>query len=71
MKLTGWYSGDQKPVRVGIYQRAYDCGTLILYCYWDGVNFGGGVLTSGHASLSYQYHGSSLSQSLPWRGVAK
>ena len=34
MKVTGWYSADQTPVRVGFYERWYVYG-LYLH-YWDG-----------------------------------
>lgn len=34
MKLTGWYSADQKPVRIGWYQRWFTDG--LYYHYWDG-----------------------------------
>jgi hypothetical protein len=72
MKLTDWYSGDQKPVYVGVYQREYEDGeTVERYCYWDGKLFSAAFLTMGQA---YEFAGCtsiSLAQDLPWRGVCK
>ena len=39
MKRTEWYSGDQKPVRKGVYERDYRTRNT-FYCYWDGAAFG-------------------------------
>lgn len=73
MKLTEWYSGDQKPMpdRIGVYERnyKYECGKKYYYCWWDGKNFGFGrpavdECTSIPMNLSF-------SQNIPWRGVKK
>lgn len=37
MKKTGWYSGDQKPVRVGLYEvKNRDDSRRVGYKWWDG-----------------------------------
>lgn len=68
MKTTDWYRGDQKPARVGVYQRADDYG--IVYCYWDTIWFVG----FEHEKYAHFWADSasvSMRQDWPWRGVAK
>lgn len=73
MKLTPWFSGDQKPVRVGVYQRHYinHKGYIELrYCWWNGYGF----CTSWKSPDSAERNkdmGLSLEQQMPWRGVMK
>jgi hypothetical protein len=69
MKLTPWYRGDQKPVRVGVFKRRYPSGSE-AYCWWDEEGFSNGCKTVYEAKESKDL-GYSLLQSLPWRGVAK
>ena len=66
-KTTGWYRGDQKPVRVGVYQREYAPADPLWYCYWDGWMWGVGWGTVEKA-IRYQCHKSDV-QGKPWRGV--
>lgn len=74
MKLTGWYDGKQKPVRVGVYERDY--GTLSLsfnyYAYWDGKRWYCATARARDAYQSRKVHFDwpSRHQKLPWRGVA-
>lgn len=69
LKRTGWYSGHQKPVRVGVYERNY--GTKVTnYCWWDGKVFGCAVIGFS-AYVNYQQYGASLAQNLEWRGITK
>jgi hypothetical protein len=70
MKLTDWYSGDKKPVRVGVYQRDY--GNIgLLYSYWDGGKWGVGHHKI-HVAYRFGFHFSIYAQKqIPWRGVAK
>lgn len=67
MKLTPWFTGDQKPVRVGVYQRKQ--GESSHYSYWCGDPWG----ASAHDMMSAKAYSpyASLSQNLPWRGVMK
>ena len=58
MKRTAWYSGDQKPVHIGCYERNYD--GVIAKCYWDNVFF-------QHQFMAC----ASPRQNLPWRGLVK
>jgi len=66
MKLTRWYSGDQKPLRKGVYQVKSDG---VYFSYFDGKNFNGCWFTTERAAenqWSPVCHGK-----LQWRGVAK
>jgi hypothetical protein len=66
MKLTGWYSGDQKPVNEGVYKRFY-CGFFGFckfnngkwYVYYDTVEL------AATAETISKY------QCLSWRGLAE
>ena len=70
MKLTRWYSGDQKPVRVGVYKRKYSNRTT-YYCYWDGKAFSNAMYTLDMAKAFAVGFSASVYQNLPWRGVAE
>jgi hypothetical protein len=70
MKLTDWYSGNQKPVRVGVYEREYGTKDR-FYCYWNGYVFGCADESPCNAWVKHFVAGDSLMQYLPWRGVAK
>ncbi len=67
MKLTPWYPGTIKPVRVGVYERRYPDGAT-LYSLWDGVQWYWAWDTAALASREYKY---TYTQTIPWRGVAK
>ncbi len=76
MKLTPWFSGDQKPVRVGVYERKYgeaDDDEAGLYCYWDGLHWHAWEATAYgayiHVNLRNPHY--SAFQYEPWRGVLK
>ncbi len=58
MKLTGWYQPDQKPVRVGWYEREYRQGPVLDY--WNGKHFC--YLKGGSACWT---------QDRKWRGITK
>ena len=62
---TNWYSGDQKPVRIGVYEREYWHG--FLFCYWNGEYWERSFETA-HEGLKRE---ASIYQDLPWRGVTK
>ena len=66
MKLTGWYDGKQKPVRVGVYERDY--AYITLYAKWDGNKW---CTASTVAKFAAQCVKKSHFSKLPWRGVAK
>ena len=73
MKLTPWFPGDVKPVRVGVYQRDYSGTTFSChrsqYCYWNGKFWS--IFSFGPLeALEFKRQKSTL-QNLPWRGVAK
>jgi hypothetical protein len=68
MKLTPWFPGTVKPVRVGVYERIYDAGSF-LYCSWNGEYWGPWARTPEEARKRRLE--ASLYQDLPWRGVLK
>jgi len=61
MKRTGWYNGDQKPVRVGEYERSdYTLYGFIDRDWWDGELW---LLAEDGYAIPEQH--------LPWRGLTK
>jgi hypothetical protein len=70
MKLTPWFSGDQKPVRVGVYERKH-VWEVPVYAYWNGEWWGTGAFRK-HRAVHKDYIGRpSMHQNLPWRGVMR
>jgi len=67
MKLTPWFPGTVKPVRVGVYQRDYGKHGGTVYCYFDGIMW---HVTSAELRFTSKA-ARSLSQYMPWRGVLK
>lgn len=68
MKLTAWYKSNQKPVRVGIYERIFNDGER-TYSYWSGKSWGVSCFTPEGA-----YKNKKVKTSYPnlqWRGIAK
>ena len=68
MKLTPWFPGTVKPVRVGVYERQYRTGDF-GYCYWSGQIWSWKATTPAGA-LRLQNTRSPY-QNTPWRGVLK
>ena len=79
LKLTPWYSGDQKPLpdRTGPFLREYPFTTIngnpsVGYSWWNGFVFGEGFTTVAECKRkTKQQFRHSPYQSLPWRGVLK
>ena len=70
MKLTPWFPGTVKPVRVGVYERQYSLmRSERLYCHWDGKVWSTWARTP-RVALKDAFM-SSMFQNLPWRGVMK
>ena len=67
MKKTPWFRGDQKPVRVGYYQRDYG-GDGVGLDFWNGVEWG---LWMSVAPFTEFLWTRLSEQNLPWRGVLK
>lgn len=67
MKLTKWYSGDQKPVRIGVYVRNTVIG--YLYSHWNGKFWG--LSSDDPTEAEKAKHEESWCQDYPWCGVAK
>ena len=70
MKLTRWYRGDQKPLRVGVYQRKEYYGEII-YAYWDGRYWRVGFPSNENAYFFADSCRVSMHRDWSWRGVAK
>ena len=68
MKLTPWFPGTVKPVRVGVYEREYRCSRRI-YNYWNGKTWSGPSPVPKGAEIFKPFY--SPYQDLPWRGVMK
>lgn len=69
MKLTEWYSGDQKPARKGVYQRK---GSFcVMFCYWDGLYWYFNGMTEERALNHYRNGEKAWLKGRHWRGVAK
>jgi hypothetical protein len=67
LKLTPWFPGHVKPVRVGVYERLYDeesGGPQALRCNFDGLRWSVHLECSGDKSHVSGY------QNLRWRGLA-
>lgn len=64
-KYTGWYNGDQRPARPGVYQRLLPQGGMAFSYYGDGI-WHGGRLTPQLASGARK---PSTWQSQVWRGL--
>ena len=69
MKLTPWFPGTVKPVRVGVYERDYNPSPTSNYCYWNGEEWSTREQTPKKALE--EFFVPSLYQDLPWRGVLK
>jgi hypothetical protein len=67
MKLTGWYSGDQKPDKENLYQRRLK--RRIGYSYFEN---GYWSTTSANPVRAEFFRAQrSAYQDLPWRGIEK
>lgn len=61
-KVTPWYEPDQKPVRVGYYQRKYILPTSVAVPdYWDGQKW---IMCD-----SYGIRIENSRALMPWRGL--
>ncbi len=82
MKRTKWFSGDETPARVGVYERKYEYGEDIgdgfdvLLSYWDGESWGFTQCRSSQKpAKSAVEHAAKFrfpvsgDQYLPWRGI--
>lgn len=67
MKLTDWFPGDIKPIRVGIYERRYS--ESINFSKWNGEYWSFGYYSVDLANERGHYL--SQYQNLPWRGLAE
>lgn len=69
MTETGWYTGDQKPVRVGAYKRRFPFRNLVFYSWWDGRDWE--VLAYTLKEVKLRTPVFSSYQNLPWRGLTE
>ena len=75
MKLTPWFSGKQKPVRVGVYMvdQSWPDSEIqpqAVYAYWDGT-YWYPQATYAHLAVDLICHGPSKYPFRQWRGVMK
>lgn len=63
LKLTDWFPGDVKPVRVGVYQT-----NSHRFQYWNG-QWWGFFMPNPEAALKFR-SSKSASQARRWRGLA-
>ena len=73
MKQTRWYSGGQKPVYVGVYERKFGKASsyfpnTTFFSRWDGKDWLCNAVTVDGADTQIRV---SLLQYLPWRGLVK
>ena len=66
LRLTGWYSGEQKPVRKGVYERDYTIGNS--FSYFDGLDW---MFFCESVELASKERNRSFTQNHPWRGIKK
>ena len=69
-KLTPWIDGHIKPVRKGVYQRNYgaiDALPDTAFARWDGKQW---FLADETVNEAFFNDSVSMSQYLPWRGLA-
>ena len=66
-KETGWYDGEQKPTRVGVYKRKYPRVGTVYFCWWDEDKWGFSCVNAESAKRN----GWNISgfQNLPWCGL--
>lgn len=69
-KLTPWFHGSVKPVRVGVYERKPSPGTE-PYSYWNGEFWASSDDTPERAAHSIWIEYESHIQNLSWRGLTK
>ena len=62
---TQWFSPEQKPIYIGVYERNYVCS--IRKCWWDGVCFS--MAYSGDYDMLRNFE-RSVVQDIKWRGLA-
>jgi hypothetical protein len=71
MKTTPWFDGEIKPVRVGVYQRKWDDGS-IGYAKWHGEHWGPSYdVTNPLAVQQADRSGFGFQTLMPWRGLAE
>ncbi len=68
-KLTPWFSGDQKPVRKGVYQRVAG-SDVHIFNYFNGSKWCVGHSRSIEGAHKNRKDVSGI-QDIPWRGVMK
>jgi ribosomal protein L35AE/L33A len=73
MKRTRWYSRDQKPAYVGVYERKFGKASsyfpnTTFFTRWDGKNWRGNAVTVNGAEGAIEV---AFLQCLPWRGLVK
>lgn len=68
MKKTDWYSGYQKPVRIGVYEVKVG-GKNRGFKFWNGARWGIFAFSKENA-VAFRRHPSGYQGSI-WRGLAE
>jgi len=71
MKLTEWFPGTIKPVRVGVYMQMDGLGKKEGYQYWDGSLWGGFARSPDKAFVLRHHKPHATHQNDSWRGILK
>ena len=69
MKLTPWFTPDQKPVRIGFYETKLSGMHGLFFSYWNGNKWSVGWDSLAKAA-SKPFHDASY-QDKSWRGILK
>lgn len=68
--LTDWYRGEQKPIRIGAYERLY-VNEAVVYSYWDGSKWSVAYMSLEWCLREKGKANGTPRQDLPWRGLAE
>lgn len=69
INFTGWYDGDQRPARPGVYQRQMPhTDGFLMWAHWNGKRWG---LSKLVPRLAVEGKVRSKHQRLPWRGLTE
>lgn len=75
MKVTQWFESNNMPKRIGVYQRLFPPASSypenILFSFWDGNTWYFGGINSCRAFGHFYENEISVSQEIPWRGIAR
>jgi hypothetical protein len=68
MKVTPWFDGSVKPVRVGVYQRCAPLGFGVTFSMWTGKRWNFSAPSVEEAAIE---EARSFVKDAHWRGLAQ